>query len=153
MAGGWTRLIPLVLFLLFVAVFAWVGFQVRSCAVSDLSQHAVIIPSVSSLTRSSIQIYIYSNDLKDRGQKHLERKNIKFDPKGGMRVGVKEVRDEDYSDRQQNYLVKAWNLSTWPEYRSRFWNKDASQGVQAGQSSGAAPRPSPGSRQSTSSKA
>ncbi|KAI9722847.1 MAG: hypothetical protein M1828_004413 [Chrysothrix sp. TS-e1954] len=118
MAEGFARLVPLILLLCFVGAFAWVGFQ----------------------------IYVYSNDLKARGQKSLEKRNISFDPKGGMRVGVKEVKNEDYSDRQQNYLVKAWNLSTWPEYRSRFWNKDAAQGGPAGQSSGLSPRLAAGSR-------
>jgi hypothetical protein len=44
--------------------------------------------------------------------------------KDGMRVGVKEVKDESYVDTTQSYIVKAWNLSTWPGYKSRLgWNK------------------------------
>ena len=26
--------------------------------------------------------------------------------------------------RLRSFLVKAWNYSSWPAYRSRFWNKD-----------------------------
>ena len=34
-------------------------------------------------------------------------------------------------------LVKAWNLSTWPAYKSRLWNKEQPQPQPAGgQSSG-----------------
>jgi hypothetical protein len=40
-----------------------------------------------------------------------------------MKVGVKEIKNENYVDKTQNLLVKAWNLSTWPEYKSRLWNK------------------------------
>ena len=61
-----------------------------------------------------------------------------------MRVGVKEMKNEDYSDKTQSVLVKAWNLSTWPEYRSRFWNKDVApqqKGQAAGSGTGAQTRP------------
>lgn len=30
-----------------------------------------------------------------------------------------------------SFLVKAWNLSTWPAYKSRYWNKDPPQQHQA----------------------
>jgi hypothetical protein len=53
----------------------------------------------------------------------MERKNVVL-TKSGMKVGVKEVRNERYVDKTQSILVKAWNLSTWPAYQSRFWNKD-----------------------------
>lgn len=57
----------------------------------------------------------------------MEKKNISFTSDGGMRVGVKELRTEEYSDRTQNVLVNAWNLSEWPNYKSRFWNKQAQE--------------------------
>jgi hypothetical protein len=42
---------------------------------------------------------------------------------------VKEVNTENYVDATQNVLVKAWNLSTWPEYKSRLgWNKQNDEG-------------------------
>jgi hypothetical protein len=41
-----------------------------------------------------------------------------------MRVGVKELKDESYVDKTQSYFVKAWNLSTWPAYKSRIWNRE-----------------------------
>ena len=60
----------------------------------------------------------------DRGKHHLEKKNVVF-TKDGMKVGVKEIVDEDYAAKQQSYLVQAWNYSSFPAYKSRFWNKDA----------------------------
>lgn len=52
----------------------------------------------------------------------MQSKHVTF-TKDGVKVGVKEMRNENYVDRTQGYLVKAWNLSTWPAYKSRFWNK------------------------------
>ena len=53
----------------------------------------------------------------------MEKKNVVF-TKDGMKVGVKELRNENYVDKTQSFMVKAWNLSTWPEYKSKLWNKD-----------------------------
>lgn len=68
-------------------------------------------------------MYLYSTELASRGQSHLEKKNIHFSADGGLKVGVKEVQADEYAAAQQGFLVKAWNYSTWPEYRSRYWNK------------------------------
>lgn len=46
---------------------------------------------------------LYTNELKERGVKKMEKKNIMF-TKEGMKVGVKEVKDEDYADATQRYL-------------------------------------------------
>ncbi|KAF2147425.1 uncharacterized protein K452DRAFT_304266 [Aplosporella prunicola CBS 121167] len=71
------------------------------------------------------QIYLYANELADKGKKSMEKKNVVF-TKDGMKVGVKEVRDEDYEDKTQSFLVKAWNHSSFPAYKSRLgWNKPA----------------------------
>lgn len=55
----------------------------------------------------------------------MEKRHISLSADGGMKVGIKELKTEDYSYQTQNMLVKAWNYSTWPEYRSRLWNKEA----------------------------
>jgi hypothetical protein len=62
----------------------------------------------------------------------LESKNVSF-TKDGLRVGVKELKNEHYVDKTQSILVKAWNMSTWPAYKSRLWNKQpsAASGVAA----------------------
>jgi hypothetical protein len=45
---------------------------------------------------------LYSNDLATKGKAHLEKKNISF-TNDGMKVGVKEVKTEDYEDSTQRY--------------------------------------------------
>ena len=107
------------------------------------------------------QIYVWSEEMADRGRKKMKQKNVVF-TKDGMKVGVKEVKDEDYAAAQQrcvncpllpptcthkhtpapsysgptvpgttanhsfphSWLVKTWNASSFPAYKSRFWNKD-----------------------------
>ena len=55
----------------------------------------------------------------------MHKRNIHLTADGGMRVGVKELKHEDYSDKTQSTIVKAWNLASWPEYKSRLWNQEA----------------------------
>jgi beta-lactam-binding protein with PASTA domain len=69
---GARNLIPLILLLVFVGVLAVVGFVVYS-----------IVQDVSKNTREK-----------------MERKNIAF-TKDGMKVQVKEIKDEAYKDRTQ----------------------------------------------------
>jgi len=54
----------------------------------------------------------------------MEKKHVSF-TKDGMKVGVKELNDEDYADKTQNLLVKTWNASSFPAYKSRLWNTQA----------------------------
>jgi hypothetical protein len=54
----------------------------------------------------------------------MQSKNVVF-TKDGMKVGVKELKTEGYVDKTQGLLVKAWNLSSWPGYKSRLWNQEA----------------------------
>ena len=51
---------------------------------------------------SRIQIYLWTDELAARGAKKMEKKNVLF-TKDGMKVGVKEVKDEVYADRTQRY--------------------------------------------------
>ncbi|KAF1809070.1 hypothetical protein P152DRAFT_175308 [Eremomyces bilateralis CBS 781.70] len=76
------KLVPLAILFAVVGVFVWVGYQ----------------------------MYVFANDLADRGTKKMEKKNITF-TKDGMKVGVKEVRTEDYEDRTQSVFVKTWNYA------------------------------------------
>jgi hypothetical protein len=45
-------------------------------------------------------MYLFSQDMANRGKKHMEKKNMSF-TKDGMKVGVKEVSDEQYADKTQ----------------------------------------------------
>jgi hypothetical protein len=56
----------------------------------------------------------------------MQSKNVVF-TKDGLKVGVKEVKNESYVDSTQSILVKAWNLSSWPGYKSRIWNTEGPQ--------------------------
>jgi len=67
--------------------------------------------------------YCVVNDVADKTSKKMEEKNVSFS-KDGMRVGIKEKKTENYVDQTQSLLVKAWNFSTWPAYKSRLWNKE-----------------------------
>lgn len=67
-------------------------------------------------------LYLAFTQISSAANEKLQSKNVVF-TKDGMKVGVKEIKNENYVDKTQNILVKAWNLSTWPEYKSRLWNK------------------------------
>lgn len=69
-------------------------------------------------------LYLASLKISDAASEKMQKKNLVF-TKDGLKVGVKEVKNESYVDQTQSFLVKAWNLSTWPEYKSKLWNKEA----------------------------
>jgi exopolysaccharide biosynthesis protein len=46
-------------------------------------------------------IYLWSNEMTDRGKKHMEKKNMSFTKDGGLKVGVKEKSAEAYTDKTQ----------------------------------------------------
>lgn len=100
-------------------------------------------------------MYIFANDLADRGVKKMEKKNVVF-TKDGMKVGVKEVKSEDYTDKTQSVLVKAWSYASFPAYKSRLgWNKEAEplrKSSSSSSSSSSSARPTP-SRSSSSTSA
>ncbi|KAI9825308.1 MAG: hypothetical protein M1819_000554 [Sarea resinae] len=127
------KLIPLILLFLTLVVISFVGYAV----------------------------YITYTGIAEKTSEKMERKNFVI-TKDGVKVQVKNVKNEDYVGGTQKYvslltilavfylrektifpgpctsaianhldyapslLVKAWNFSTWPAYRSRFWNKDES---------------------------
>ncbi|KAK5241086.1 hypothetical protein LTR16_009784, partial [Cryomyces antarcticus] len=70
--GALGNLIPLIVLFVFVGVFGYVGYQ----------------------------MYVFTNELTERGKKKMEKTNVTF-TKEGLKVGVKDVRDEDYTGTQQ----------------------------------------------------
>ncbi|TKX21586.1 hypothetical protein C1H76_6082 [Elsinoe australis] len=112
-------------------------------ALQNLFPLVVLFTIVGVGSYFGYQIYLWSNELADRGKQKMEKKNIVF-TKDGVKVGVKELSAEESADRQQNYLVKAWNYSSMPAYKSMFWNKEeqarqkalAKQAKSSGSSSG-----------------
>ncbi|KAK1658873.1 hypothetical protein BDP55DRAFT_564397 [Colletotrichum godetiae] len=76
------QIIPLVITLLFLGGLAWVLWQV----------------------------YISVNKIQESASERMGKKNVVF-TKDGVRVGVKHTSNENYVDKTQSWVVKAWNLS------------------------------------------
>ncbi|PQE13412.1 cytochrome p450 monooxygenase protein [Rutstroemia sp. NJR-2017a BVV2] len=91
-----SKLLPLAILLLFLLGLAFIGYQ----------------------------IYLTTQKISVAASDKMQRKNVVF-TKDGVRVGVKEMKNENYVDKTQGFLVKAWTLSSWPAYQSRLgWNKE-----------------------------
>ncbi|KAI9886559.1 MAG: N-alpha-acetyltransferase mak3 [Watsoniomyces obsoletus] len=71
-------------------------------------------------------IYCAANEITNAAGKKLEGNRIVCS-RDGVKVSVTHVEDETYVDRTQSILVKAWNLSSFPAYRSRFFKTDGSK--------------------------
>jgi len=68
-------------------------------------------------------VYSIANDIADKTSKKMDKHNVSFG-KDGMKIGVKQIKEEDYVAQTQSMFVKAWNYSEWPAYKSRIWNKE-----------------------------
>lgn len=49
--------------------------------------------------------------MSDVASERMGKKNVVF-TKDGVKVGVKQVKTENYVDATQSWFVKAWNLGT-----------------------------------------
>jgi hypothetical protein len=56
----------------------------------------------------------------------MEKKNVVF-TKDGMKVGVKEVRDEDYEAKTQKAFVQAWSYGNESQAKSKSAAKSRSK--------------------------
>ena len=63
----------------------------------------VLFLVVAGGTYIAYQIWLWSNEMTDRGKKHMEKKNMTFTKEGGLKVGVKEMSGEKYEDKTQKY--------------------------------------------------
>ncbi|KAH3944221.1 hypothetical protein HBH98_148190 [Parastagonospora nodorum] len=91
---GASNLLPLVILFAVVGVVAWVGYQ----------------------------IFLYTNELAERGVHKLEKKNVVF-TKDGAKVGVKEISAENYADKTQKAFVKTWNAAQEGQSNTRSRTK------------------------------
>jgi hypothetical protein len=57
-----------------------------------------------------LQIYLYSNELAERGVRKMGKKNVVF-TNDGLKVGVREVSAEQYADKTQRAFVNTWNAA------------------------------------------
>ncbi|KAH0286604.1 hypothetical protein M436DRAFT_83239 [Aureobasidium namibiae CBS 147.97] len=92
-------------------------------ALSNLIPLIILLVAVSGFAFVGYQMYLWTNDLANKGKQTMEKKNVSF-TKDGMKVGVKQMSDEEYADRTQSVLVNTWNQSSFPAYKSRLWNKE-----------------------------
>jgi len=99
---GALNLIPLFVLFAVVGGVGWVGYQVIYLS-DNACAHGL-------LSHAPLQIFLYSNELAERGVKKMEKKNVVF-TKDGAKVGVKEVNAEDYADKTQRAFVKTWNTA------------------------------------------
>merc|ERR1711939_400691 len=72
-------------------------------------------------------VYSIATDVGHNTRKKMEKRNISF-TKDGMKVGVKEKTAEQQTDDAQGLLVKVWNNSYFPAYKSRLGWMDGSNG-------------------------
>jgi hypothetical protein len=49
-------------------------------------------------------MYLWTNDLANQGKSHMEKRNVSFS-KDGMKVGVKEMSEEEYANRAQRCVI------------------------------------------------
>jgi len=94
-------------------------------ALGTLIPLVMLFAFVGALAYFGYQMYEFANELSERGKKKMEKKNISFTKDGGLKVGVKDVKGEAYEDKTQSVLVKAWNFASFPGYKSRMWNTEA----------------------------
>jgi len=76
------KVLPLVIFLIFLAGAAFVGYY----------------------------IYLGATQIGESASERMNRKNVVW-TKDGLKVGVKSIKQESYVDKTQSWVVKAWNLA------------------------------------------
>lgn len=65
-------------------------------------------------------VYSIVQDIKSQTQKKMEKKNVMFS-RDGMKVGVKQINDEEYKDKNQRYVME---LSELLEEKGEFCRRD-----------------------------
>ena len=78
--AGLSKVVPLLVFFLVLILAAFIGYVV----------------------------YTIATDVAEKTSKKMEKKNISFG-KEGMKIGVKEVRNENYVDQTQRYGAGRWD--------------------------------------------
>ena len=68
---------------------------------SNLIPLLILVLVVAGGAYVAYQLYVWSNQMTQRGKQHMEKKNMTFTKDGGLKVGVKEMRSEAYEDRTQ----------------------------------------------------
>ncbi|PGH01307.1 hypothetical protein AJ79_07944 [Helicocarpus griseus UAMH5409] len=86
------RLIPLLILFIVVGVLAVIGFVTWSIMM----------------------------EVKAQTKKEMEKKHVTMS-RDGMKVGYRELNDEQYKDISQSVLVSIWNNRSLPAVKKRWW--------------------------------
>ncbi|KAK3384788.1 hypothetical protein B0H63DRAFT_522133 [Podospora didyma] len=93
---------------------AW-GRQTKSQAppstLSAILPLLITFTVLGALAWVGFQIYLSVMKIQAQAKKQMGDKNVVF-TKDGVRVGVHHVETEDYLDKTQSWVVKAWNLGS-----------------------------------------
>jgi hypothetical protein len=87
---SYSQVLPLIIVFALLSVGGWVGYQV----------------------------YISVAKMSDAASERMGKKNVVF-TKDGVKVGVKQIKNENYVDATQSWFVKAWNLGTTSDASQR----------------------------------
>lgn len=111
-------------------------------AKNNLLPVVILFVIVGLLAFVGFVAYTIVQDISNKTKAKMEKKHVIFS-KDGMKVGVKEINDEEYKDRSQrcvdgssshtditdvavfSVLVNVWNHTSFPAYKSRLWNTGA----------------------------
>ncbi|KAK3689983.1 hypothetical protein B0T22DRAFT_481165 [Podospora appendiculata] len=85
--------------------------QAPPSAIRQILPLLITFAIIGGLAFLGYQIYLSVVKIQAQASKKLSSKNVTFTKDGGVRVAVKDVRNEDYVDSTQRAFVKAWNLS------------------------------------------
>jgi len=84
----------------------------------------ILVIVVAILSFIGYVVFTIVQDISHKAKEKMEKKHVSL-TRDGVKVSVKQINDEDYKDRSQSVLVKVWNHASFPGYKSRLWNANA----------------------------
>ncbi|KAL1962500.1 hypothetical protein VTN77DRAFT_9621 [Rasamsonia byssochlamydoides] len=93
-------------------------------AVQSLVPLLILLVVVGFVAFVWFVFYSIAQEVGHKTREKMEKKHVLFS-RDGMKVGVKELKDEEYKDRSQSVLVNIWNHTSFPTYKSRLWGNGA----------------------------
>ncbi|KAF5677238.1 hypothetical protein FHETE_1750 [Fusarium heterosporum] len=83
----------------------------QSSALSQVLPLIIVFALLSVGGWVGYQVYVSVVKMSDAASERMGKKNVVF-TKDGVKVGVKQIKNENYVDATQSWFVKAWNLGT-----------------------------------------
>ena len=90
------------------AALSRASFIIFTNSTSQIVPLVVLFAVLGGLGFVGYQIYLSATKIQEQATKNIGNKNFTF-TKDGMRVNVKEVKNEHYVDATQKVLVDVWN--------------------------------------------